>query len=840
MFLQCVYCGGGVMKYLDKLDIIKNKLKNGLLKIQSYASKSFKVINSGIKFVGNRCINGYKKFMPVCKSGLLKGGSYIKKYSTAFFRVIKEKITVENAKKLINKLKGLLKKIDFKKLTKTVRGLFTKEKLSLAVKKVKAVFSKEKLKLAAAKLKRIFSKDGLYFAANKIRHFFKKLDLASIFKKVRAVFTKENLLKAAKKVRSVFTKKNLMLITNKLRAFFTKQNLKHIAKRIGEFFSKENLKSLALNIKGKFTKEKFKKHIASLKEKFSRENIKLGFVAFKNNLVTYKKTYITFIVLLLVIAVPAGIYISKSRAIPANSESKIIITDNAAEALYFKGQYDSAIEEYNKLASKDEREGLWYAKISEIYSVKGDLPKSEEYNEKAYKLGSNNAEVLNYITFNELMNKEYNTALTRGEEALKKFPKDKRLIKTMFTVYMANNSMDKAEQLVRNYAVTNTSAYDKAEYARMLIMIGDKQAGYSALKTAWFTDKDEYKVYDVLAQLSLYNRDELLEDITNLSEKEPDTIAYKMWLAKIYSLNESAAPEAQNILDEMQNEDTGKIVIKLIQAAVYQNTGQNDKAEALLSEVIEGNKDDYRVLHTAGWYYLNKGDYLKADDYCRQSIIKNKDYTDNYGFLMPEILKKRGKSDEGESYFRTALYKEPYNYNIMLTLADYYWHTAKDTEKALGYFRLAEIVMPKEPEIKYNMAFINITNNNTDEAVRLLKECISLSDDTPKYHRTLGTIYMLNSKPKEAIEEIRYAYAADQSDILTLNNAGCYYVTQDVNLVKGEYNLRKAVEGINDKTDETTANMIKENYQKAKDLLDKYNAGKSNETIKIPNFDFFY
>jgi tetratricopeptide (TPR) repeat protein len=207
---------------------------------------------------------------------------------------------------------------------------------------------------------------------------------------------------------------------------------------------------------------------------------------------------------------------------------------------------------------------------------------------------------------------------------------------------------------------------------------------------------------------------------------------------------------------------------------------------------------------------------------------------------MPEILKAQNKTMEGEPYFRTALYKEPYNYNVMLTLADYYWHTAKNSSKAMEYFKLAEIVMPYEPEIKYDMAFIDISNNKIEDAIELLKQCIKLSDSTPKYHRTLGTVYIFNNKPKEAIKEIRYAYGSDQEDILTLNNAGCYYISQEANLSKGEFNLRKAVEGITDKTDKETADMIRENYKRAKELLDKYNGGKSNQTLKIPDFQFFY
>jgi predicted Zn-dependent protease len=634
--------------------------------------------------------------------------------------------------------------------------------------------------------------------------------------------------------------KNLKLIIYRIKKIFTKEKLKSLIQRISCFFSKENLKKLLIAIRGKFTKEKLKDYINNIKKGFSRENIRIKYNSIKENLITYRSVYITFIVLILILVIPLSLYIKKGQEAAVQVVSKYVITDNTAEELYFKGEYDKAIEEYNKLTLEDEKEGLWYAKISEVYSVKGDIENSRHYLQKAYEAGANNAEVINYVVFTEMMNKDYMQALSQGEEALKQFPKDKKLIKTMFTVYMANNNLEKAQELVKTYPVSSTSAYDRAEYARMLMMIGNKEEGFRILRTAWFIDKDEYKVYDILAQLSLYNRDELLEYISNLSNEQPENIAYKMWLTKIYSMNESAAAQAEKILQEMEKEDTGKLVIKLIKAKVLQNLGRNEEAEKLLAEVIENNKDDYRSLHTAGWYYFEKGDYLKADEYCRQSIIKNKDYTDNYGFLMPEILKQQNKTNEGEPYFRTALYKEPYNYNIMITLADYYWHTTKNADKAMDYFKQAEIVMPKEPEIKYSMAFINLSNGSYEEAVKLLKQCISLSDSTAKYHRTLGTVYLLDKKPKEAIEEIRYAYGSDESDILTLNNAGCYYITQDVNLQKGEFNLRKAVEGINDSTDAETASMIKANYQKAKELIDKYKSGKSNETLKIPDFQFFY
>jgi len=105
-----------------------------------------------------------------------------------------------------------------------------------------------------------------------------------------------------------------------------------------------------------------------------------------------------------------------------------------------------------------------------------------------------------------------------------------------------------------------------------------------------------------------------------------------------------------------------------------------DKSDKLIEDVISQHPDDYRAYHSAGWYYLYKKDYEKAKEYCNKSISLNREYPDNYGFLMPEILKQGSEKLKGEPYFRTALIKEPYNYNIMLNLANYYWYTANDSD----------------------------------------------------------------------------------------------------------------------------------------------------------------
>jgi Tfp pilus assembly protein PilF len=605
----------------------------------------------------------------------------------------------------------------------------------------------------------------------------------------------------------------------------------------------------------------------NIKEMYNNLNVKEMYnnfpvEKFKYNSTKFIKNKIVTAALAIIIGAGSsfyGIYRIENKppkAVFSTADSIIEdIVDNTGEEYFYENKYESSIEEYLNILEKDKDSPIWLMKIAEVYSVKGDIENSESYIYKAKMLQEKNissnkeasdkdfakkdAELGNYMTFTELMNKNFSEALTDGETYLQKYPEDKKLQKTMLTVYMANKQNEKAKELINKYPLDKQSAYEVAEHSRMMLLLNDWDGGLAKLKEAWYIDRDEYKVFDVIAQIAAYNKDSLLQKVMELSNKFPEEPAYKMWLAKIYSMTEETAELAKTYLDGVGGQDVGEIEKVLIKASILQHTEQVEQANSLISTLISEKEDDYRVLHTAGWFYLQNKEYDKALEYCKKSIILNKNYPDNYGFLMPDILKAMGKSFEGEPYFRTALFKEPYNYNIMLTLANFYWDTTKNSEKALEYFKFAEIVKPDDPEIKYNMALINLANEKMEEAIAFLNSAIEINGATPKYHRTLGTIKMLQGKYDEGIKEIRTAYGADQEDILTLNNAGCYYITVEGYLERGEYNLRKAYEGINSSTDEYSKKTITENYEKVKKLIDDYNNSNGGE-LKVPELVLFY
>lgn len=531
-------------------------------------------------------------------------------------------------------------------------------------------------------------------------------------------------------------------------------------------------------------------------------------------------------------------------------KGQVNIANNKAEALFYERDFDNSLEEYKNI-QQDDKWPIWTVKMAEVHSVKREYEQSNDLLKEAMevrdelmvskteKLIEKDKEFINYVVFTYFMNKDYDDALKIGEEFLEIYKGYKPLIKTMYTVYMVNGEKDKAEELVIEYPVDEESAYDLAVLAKMQMILNDWDKGLDTLKEAWHKNKDEQKVFDIIAQEAAYNKNFILEKLVERSTKEPEELAYKMWIAKVYSMSTVSADMADKYLQELEGKDVGNINIKIIKAKNYENLGEGEKSAELLDEITKENKNSYIAYHTEAWNYYEKGEYDKALEIADKSILANKDYPDNYGFLIPDIMMKKGNTEEAEPYFRTALLKEPFNFNIMVKIADFYWYTAQDSNAAYEYFNLASLVKPMDSEVNYNMAMIKLTNNEMDAAIDLLKKSISLNEAIPKYHRTLGTVYMNKEKYTEAITEIRYAYSADKADPLTLNNAGCFYISINGDLDRGMINLKAALDGKDSIADEEIKKAIEDNYNKAKNLYDEFQK-ETGASLAVPEFTLFY
>jgi predicted Zn-dependent protease len=552
----------------------------------------------------------------------------------------------------------------------------------------------------------------------------------------------------------------------------------------------------------------------------------------------------------LVVLVILGMNLKSNLEKKQNESNRLLIKQSEeklseANILFYNGEFQLAIEKYNEIDTsqiEDERliEALKYIYLSQAYYLNKDIEAATENLEKAKATNNKDDLVLSLIVSNEFLRGNKEQALSLGEQYLSETPNNKKLIKTMVGVYIWSNEKEKAVDMIERYAENKNSAYDLAEKANMYLIVDDVESGLKFLKNAWNLDKDEFKIYDVLSQSSIYKKDAMITYINDLQKNDEKELCYKMWLAKLYSDNEKTANGSINLLNELEEENIDNVETKLIEIVALNKLGRVEEANTLINEVLEETNGDYRIYHSAAWISLANGDIDNAKVYAYNSIEKNGAYLDNYSFLMPSILNQENDMDKAESYIYMGRISELYNIYIIDNLANIYMSREDGLQKSEELFNELKNIKNSEPEITYKLAIIYANSGNIDKAIEALNECIKLDAQQGKYYRTLGSLMIVSNREEEGIIKLREAYALDETDILTLNNAGSYYISFTDDIHKGFYNLQKAFQEINEYTDPYYKQVIEENYEKAQNIIEAIENGKANEKVTIPEFTLLF
>ena len=540
----------------------------------------------------------------------------------------------------------------------------------------------------------------------------------------------------------------------------------------------------------------------------------------ENKKVNKENTYIGSIVTLVLSLVFAFVVLVSIQAIMG--EKTVSITVNKAEQYYYDGKLDDAINEYMTMQN-DDIWPIWTVKAAEVYSVQGDVTQSDNLlreamvkRDKAMLEGGDkyieqDKELINQVVFTFYINNELDQAESLGEYYLTKYSTYKPLLKTMFAIYLAKEDTKSAEEIVKSYPVNEEDAYDLAVLAKMEMMLGNYDDGLSNLKKSYNLDKNEIKSFDVIMETSEFDKDKLLNKLKELSEEAPKEEAYKVWIDEINMLDSSNMD-----LDE----------------AITNEINDNINIEAL-------DKDSYVYNYAEAWNYYNKGQYDKALEYCNAAIVANPEYENTFGILMPKILIANGNANKIEGYFRTAIYNEPFNYNLITSMGKVYESDVQNYDKAKASLNFALSLNKDEDALYYDLAFVDMDMENTDEAIKDLNEAISINKDYYKYYRTLGTVYFNDKNYEKAIENIRKAYSLNEKDVLSLNNAACYYIMVDKDIWRGYSNIESAYNDMPSDLEQVSKDLITKNYEKIKKVYDKY-VNDENTAVEINDLELSY
>ncbi|GAA0125794.1 hypothetical protein UT300019_16960 [Clostridium sp. CTA-19] len=519
---------------------------------------------------------------------------------------------------------------------------------------------------------------------------------------------------------------------------------------------------------------------------------------------------------------------------------------------FYSSNFEESIKVYESINKTDKRSAIWPAKISELYLLQDDNENAEKYMKVAMEKEDKSGDAHSILLNNEFLNlkekfvenriseEDYTEIFKHAKEDLDMYPENNDIKRVAFAIYLFHGDSINAKKIIDSYATKSFTASELCDKAMMYFQLNDSKSAFSTLIEAYELDKNEMKIYDVVYEAYMSNGN-LLNELINLANENNSELFYKLALIKIYVSNIDLN-KGEDLLNEIggMKIENNFIIPQLLMVELLNNKCEFDKEEKIIYDLLNNHSDNYKVNYLTACYWLNKNDIEKAIKYFKIAIKQNEKYLPLYTKLAPDILEMKGEPNKAIPYLHYAIYYEPYNPLTYVNSGYYNLYSMNNSVNALEHFKIAQVFNEDDLELKYQTALVYLSNHNYNEAIEMLNICIEKDSKNIKYHRTLGTTYVISKRQDEAIKEINEAYELDKSNILTLNNLGCYYITVEGDIEKSFKNIELAFKSLKEEHDEYTVKTITENYNKIIDLKKKYEKGKENEVIEIPDFVMFY
>ena len=186
--------------------------------------------------------------------------------------------------------------------------------------------------------------------------------------------------------------------------------------------------------------------------------------------------------------------------------------------------------------------------------------------------------------------------------------------------------------------------------------------------------------------------------------------------------------EALTLIDEKLKDSKNPEFLHQYRARIEDLQGNYRASAKDWSEVINRDKDEYRLYKERGTAFLNSGKFREsADDFSKAIRLEPADF---------ELYLLRAKANKGQNDLKSA---------------------AQDLSIYLTYFPDDETVLLLSGELQYE-------GGNYVDALRSFNRCLMLDDSNPKYYKARGKTYLQTRFYKYAIEDLSMSLDLNNTD----------------------------------------------------------------------------
>ncbi|MBT5293201.1 MAG: tetratricopeptide repeat protein [Cellvibrionales bacterium] len=403
--------------------------------------------------------------------------------------------------------------------------------------------------------------------------------------------------------------------------------------------------------------------------------------------------------------------------------------------------YDKTIEHSNSILAIESNNALILGYKALALAGQGEVAKAEEVAAEALLIDPGSTEALGVMVqkyFNEKSNEKGLAVLERGQlanpdevriismkisllenmgktEAVEteligladKFPEEARYTQTLAKYYVRESNLDAAEAVLRGFAENNEDDISaKLSIISFLLQQRSKERAIEQAENYLDQDKDQSKFSAALAQLHLFTGDKdsavsVLEAAVDRDPRSVGSIEARNILVSIY-LQEESVDKANNLLSEVLEIEPENSDALLTRARLSLSNGEIKDGISDLRVILKNDPESIMAMTLlAGAQELEGSEGLALDNYKKLMTLQEPDLSVLTSAARLAISSEQYQ--EAESYIRQALELEGDNASLVTNLVKLLvlkedWDAARsfanrlvDSEKssALGYFLLA-------------------------------------------------------------------------------------------------------------------------------------------------------
>ena len=252
--------------------------------------------------------------------------------------------------------------------------------------------------------------------------------------------------------------------------------------------------------------------------------------------------------------------------------------------------------------------------------------------------------------------------------------------------------------------------------------------------------------------LAYYKTGELTPAVAALKkvrETEPSNLQVITVLADSY-LQLGQHKEVVDLLTPIQHADPDNQALTYMLGTALVRDGQSARGQLVIDKLLR-NGDSAEVRYLMGTTKVMVSDFSGARDDFAKAVELNPKLPDVYAQYGMTLL-STGDQDGAREAFRKELEINPNNFESNLHMGVLSRHD-ENYDAALLYLHHALQIRPGDPGVRYQLASIEVSRDQLDDACRDLESLVKDSPDFMEAHVSLATVYFRQKRKADGERE---------------------------------------------------------------------------------------